>query len=189
MKKSYWVGGAVILLTGVLVAIILAHAAPKAPLVKRALPEGSLIVDDRFVETDGVEPEALSHPLSPALLASLPLSTTAVQALTAYRGYNELVTVQPEAATVLSEYTYLYADEGAAKAAEEAIGTLFARLSATALPDGASVGRAFRQEGKEGTVYWLVLRKGDRVGLLLFDGLEEEDVRQLYEATLLKLQD
>ena len=187
--KNIWTRGAMVLMALMLLsAMTIAHAASRGTLTESAVPEGSHIVADHFINAADMEKDDISHPLSPAVLTSLHLSPAVVQPLTAYRGYDELVTVQPETATALSEYTYLYPNEETAAAAEEAIGTLFAHWSATSLPDAAAVGHTFRQEGKEGAVYWLALRKGDRLSLLLFDGLEEQAVRQLYDATLLKLQ-
>ena len=187
--KNTWTRGAMVLMALMLLSVItFAHAAPRGTLTERAVPAGSHIVADHFINAADMEKDDISHPLSPAVLASLHLSPAVVQPLTAYRGYDEFVTAQPKTATTLSEYTYLYPNEETAKAAEEAVGTLFAHWSATSLPDAASVGHTFRQEGKEGAVYWLVLRKGNRLSLLLFDGLEEKAIRQLYDATLLKLQ-
>jgi len=187
--KNIWTRGAMVLIALMLISVItIANAASRGPLTESAVPEGSHIVANHFINAADMEKDDISHPLSPAVLASLHLSPAVVQPLTAYRGYDELVTVQPKTATALSEYTYLYPNEETAKAAEEAIGTLFAHWSATEISDTASAGHTFRQESKEGVVYWLVLRKGNRLSLILFDGLEEKAIRQLYDTTLLKLQ-
>ncbi len=187
--KKDWIGGAVVLLViALLSSFAVAHATPKGPLSEADIPAGSYIVADHFIKASELQADDISHPLSPAVLASLHLPPAVAKSLDGYRGYHELITAQSDAGTVLTGYTYLYNSTNAAQAAEEAALTLFKQWKAAPLPDAAPIGYTFRQEGEEGPVYWLILREENKLSLLLFDGLDEEAIRQLYEATVEKLQ-